>query len=277
MKPTLAALVVVLASATALSGCASSVSARGAEPPRDRARPELVVMTYNVNFGLEGDPATLAAIGRDGVDLVLLQETTPGWEGAIRRELGGRYPHMQFRHSAEWPAGGLAVLSKGPLVDEGMTASPVGWFPGWRVVASTPIGSVRVVNVHLRPPLSDPTSLASGWFSTKKDRRREIERYVQDLDRSLPTLVAGDFNEDEDGRAVGFLAGLGLASVLPQYARDQPTWRWTTSLGPIESRLDHVIYDPSQLESIDARVFEEGRSDHLPVVARFAKRADDPR
>ena len=244
---------------------------RAARAPHP-GRPHLTVMSYNVNFGIAGDPETLALIEGAGADLVLLQETTPAWEAAIRARLGPRYPFMAFRHSEAWPAGGLAVLSKRPFVDAQLIPSPVGWFPAWRIVAETPIGPVQALNVHLRPPLSDPSSFARGYFSTRKDRRAEIEAYVERLDRSLPTLVCGDFNEDEDGRAVGFLASRGMSSALPELRPDADTWQWHTSVGPIRSRLDHVVYDRAHLDPLDVRVLEAGSSDHFPLVAIFEKR-----
>ena len=244
---------------------------RAARAPRP-GRPHVTVMTYNVNFGLAGYAEALDLIAGADADLVLLQETTPEWETAIRARLGRRYPHMAFRHSETWPAGGLAVLGKRPFVDAELIPSPVGWFPGWRVVAETPIGPVQALNVHLRPPLSDPSSFAQGYFSTKQDRRAEIEAYAARLDPGLPTIVCGDFNEDGGGRAVGFLAGRGLASALPELHPDADTWHWNTSLGPIREQLDHVVYDRARLEPLDVRVLEAGPSDHFPLVALFERR-----
>ncbi|HLU68856.1 MAG TPA: endonuclease/exonuclease/phosphatase family protein, partial [Kofleriaceae bacterium] len=64
-------------------------------------------MTYNVNYGTAGDEETLALIAQSGADVVLLQETNPAWERALRRALSGTYPHMAFLH-ADRRAGGLA-------------------------------------------------------------------------------------------------------------------------------------------------------------------------
>jgi endonuclease/exonuclease/phosphatase (EEP) superfamily protein YafD len=80
--------------------------------------------------------------------------------------------------------------------------------------------------------------------------------------------VAGDFNEDRDGRAVGFLVARGMQSALPEFVPHAKTWRWDTSLGQVHSRLDHIVYN-RQLVPTDAHVVDGGRSDHLPVVATF--------
>jgi endonuclease/exonuclease/phosphatase (EEP) superfamily protein YafD len=247
----------------ALPGCG--------RPHRQPQKPNgaaLRVITYNVNFGLAGDPATLRAITRESADVVFLQETTPAWERAIRKGLSARFPHMAFRHSGG--AGGLAVLSRLPFAELDYIASPGGWFPAWRVVLRSPLGRVQVLQLHLRPPVSDGGSVVSGYFTTPKFRRMEIEHFARCLDRRLPTLVVGDFNE-RDGRALGYLRSRGLRSVLPQYKPGATTWRWNTSLGvQLTHTLDHIVYGP-RLEPLEARVIRAGRSDHLPVLAIFQR------
>src|SRR2546421_13053718 len=66
--------------------------------------PRISVLTYNVNFGIAGDPQTLRAIAHDDADVVFLQETNDRWECALRAQLSLAYPHMQFKQRP--PAGG---------------------------------------------------------------------------------------------------------------------------------------------------------------------------
>ncbi len=145
-------------------------------------QPVFRVMTYNVNYGLGGDPATLATIASGGADLVLLQETTPRWERALRGRLSHEYPHMAFVHAGG--AGGLAVLSRHPF-DTGEVLPPeVGWFAAWRVIVQSPIGPVQALSVHLRPPVSDGGSFVAGYFTT--DAVREANRITHDaIERQL--------------------------------------------------------------------------------------------
>lgn len=234
-------------------------------PSGDRAY--LKVMSYNVNFGLGGDPAAIALIREHDCQVVFLQETTPVWERAIRQHLGDRYPHMAFKRGSG--AGGMAVLSKVAVVESELIAPPPGgWFPAWRVVLDTPLGPIQALNVHLRPQISDSGSVLSGYFITGGIREREIGAHVQKLDPDLPTLIVGDFNENRDGDAVEFLARVGLKSALGEFSPYQRTWRWNTSVGQISSELDHMVYDP-RLEPLNVWVVERGRSDHLPVVGLF--------
>ncbi|MCP4447031.1 MAG: endonuclease/exonuclease/phosphatase family protein [Myxococcales bacterium] len=245
-----------------------------AKPSRIPTQPgtaaTLKVMSFNVNFGLDGDADSLAAIRNADSDIVLLQETTAVWEQHIRRHLGDIYPHMAFRQCCG--AGGLAILSKGRLLeDEYLQASAKGgWFPAWRHVVETPVGRVQALNVHLRPAISRGGSVFRGYFSTPSVRRKEIDAFVASLDDTLPTIVAGDFNEDSDGDAVQFLRKKGLRSALPEFRPGADTWRWQTSVGTIHSQLDHIAYDP-RLMPLDAVVVKRGHSDHWPIVATFVR------
>jgi endonuclease/exonuclease/phosphatase (EEP) superfamily protein YafD len=230
--------------------------------------PRLRLMTYNVNYGLAGDADTTAAIADGAADIVLLQETTAGWEAHLRAELGDRYPFQEYRHCCL--AGGLGVLSRRPFETRELTHPDGAWFPSWRVIADTPLGRLQLLNVHLRPNVSDDGSYIKGLLSTPAVRESEIAEHAAVLEPSLPTVVAGDFNEGDGGRALRWLGWRGLHSVLPRFAGRQDTWRWTTSLGTLEQQFDHVVID-GQLVAVHAQVMEQGRSDHLPVVVELGR------
>jgi len=258
-----AALVVALLS----SGCSHAPERVPVEPG---PRPALRVMTYNVNYGIAGDGPTLAAIDAGKADVVFLQEINKPWEASLRATFGGAYPHM-----AMYPrggAGGIGVMSRLPIRAQQLIAREEtnGWFPALHLVLDSPLGALQVLVVHLRPPVSDGGSFVSGHFSAPAIHEKEIVRFCQSLDRNLPTMVVGDFNEEEDGRAVAYLASDGwkMKSALPQFAPDRPTWRWPTTFHTFERRLDHIIYD-GRLEPLSAEVLDAGRSDHFPVVGVF--------
>jgi endonuclease/exonuclease/phosphatase (EEP) superfamily protein YafD len=88
---------------------------------------------------------------------------------------------------------------------------------------------------------------------------------------TLPTIVAGDFNEDPTGRAVGYLAKHGLTRVP---TTGPTTWRYqATSRGKtfdlLKMDIDHVMID-HRLGATGAHVREAGTSDHRPVVVTIA-------
>ena len=66
--------------------------------------------------------------------------------------------------------------------------------------------------------------MVSGYFATPPVREAEMHAFFQAVDPDLPTIVAGDFNENASGRAIGVLEGHGYKSALPEYAGSAPTW-----------------------------------------------------
>jgi endonuclease/exonuclease/phosphatase (EEP) superfamily protein YafD len=246
----------------ALLGCHTGREPKAPQPGRKHVK----LLSYNVNYGLAGDAESVAVIGAADADVVLLQETSERWEAVLRDQLAPRYPHMSFRHCCL--AGGLAVLSKYAFEDGDYLPTEHGWFPAWRVVVDSPIGPLQLLNVHLRPQISDSGSVVSGYFTTPAVRQAEIREHFPTLDPNLPTVVMGDFNEGSSGRAVVYLEQRGFKSALTQFAGEQDTWRWSTSVGEVRTQLDHMVYDP-RLEPLDVYVVQGGRSDHLPVMGIF--------
>jgi endonuclease/exonuclease/phosphatase (EEP) superfamily protein YafD len=245
------------------SACAST-------PPRGTLElspetPRITLMTFNVNFGLAGNVETVDAIARNDADVVMLQETTPAWERELRSQLGAAYPHMRFVQARG--AGGLGVLSKYPIA-QFEPLPPVDWFPAARVVVDSPLGRLQVLNVHLRPPLSNTGNPVSGYLSTPPVREAEMRAFTAALDPDLPTLIVGDFNESEDGGAFKFLAEKGFRSALSEFSPNAKTWNWPTSVITLRGRYDHLCYD-RRLTPADVEVIPEGRSDHLPVLGTF--------
>lgn len=252
--------------------CSSCFRATRATRAPLRGEPTVAVLTYNVNYGLAGDLATIEAIERAGADLVFLQETNKAWQAAIAARLLGRYPHQHWHHQPM--AGGQAVLSRRPFQVRAVLPSPTRWFPALRVVAESPLGPLQVLALHLHPPITEDGSWVRGYFSTDSLRRTEIESFGAALEPGLPTLVLGDLNEGTSGAAVRWLERRGLRTVLPEYAPAAKTWRWLVGLGLflLSAQLDHIAYDET-LEPLSARVLRTGSSDHFPVRAVFARAA----
>jgi vancomycin resistance protein VanJ len=243
-------------------------------PTADARRGALRLMTYNLNYANPDFGKTLDAIAGADADIVLLQEVSERWRDALLERFASRYPHHAFRIHTRM-AGGLAVLSKLPIAREELWAPPAGtgaWFPAERIVVTAPFGALQLLNVHLRPAL-DRGSWIRGFMTTPDVRRREIAAHWESLDRETPTIVAGDFNEDPDGRAVAFLAQQGLARVPTTGPR---TWRYQTRarglpFDLLKMDIDHVMID-RRLSASDARVLDAGTSDHRPVVVAIAPR-----
>jgi endonuclease/exonuclease/phosphatase (EEP) superfamily protein YafD len=137
---------------------------------------------------------------------------------------------------------------------------------------STDAGPVQVLNVHLKPPVSDRGSFGvSGYLFTDDDRQREIQRFYAAGRTDVPMIVAGDFNDGEGSGVLRRLKGKGMQNALPEFDRRTPTWEWQTSMIKLHRRMDHIVYAP-ELYCYEARVVRAGESDHFPVVGVFGRR-----
>lgn len=252
---------------------AEPTSFRAAAPPvfaAGEGEVRLTVATYNINFGNGHDPNTIDVIAALDTDVILLQETTEASEAAIRAVLADRYPEIRFHHCCR--AGGLGILSRFPIVEDGILEPTVGPFPAYWARLKTRGGDVLVLDVHLRPPMSDGGSWVVGYFSTRDDRMREMGTFFSQLpSHDLPMIVAGDFNENEDGRAIELLGRKGLKSALPRFAPKANTWHWTVAGSELRMMLDHVL-TAEPLVPVSASVRTEGVSDHYPVIVELAWR-----
>ena len=256
-----------IATLLVLVGCASGGDPT---PPLPEGAVRLRVMTYNMNFGVAGDRAGVAAITAAHPDIAVLQETNAEWQAALR----GTFPHERFQHpKTAWAAGGLGILSKWPITAIDELTSDGGPFFAWRIVVDAPGGPLQILNVHLHPPMDiESGSWVIGYFSTRSNREREARDHVAKLDKTLPTIVAGDFNEEDEGRAVAIFSERGLANALPRFRPDADTWQWPVGATTLRFRLDHILYEEARFRAVAADVVDKGRSDHAPVWADLVRR-----
>lgn len=258
-----------------LAAVSAGIVVAGSRPAHaDTAtKSSLRLMTFNVNFGNPDPDDALAAIEKADVDIVLLQEITAEWKKLLAKRFAKQYPHQVFRIHTR-AAGGLAVLSKQSIKTEEVLASPLhGWFPAQRLVVDSTLGSLQILNVHLRPAV-DGGSWIKGFMTTPPLRRKEIETYWKKLTTSgVHTVVAGDFNEDPTGTAVAFLENNKLARVVTS---GPTTWRYhvTSAAGSsdvLTLDIDHVMLS-NKLTATASEVIDAGASDHRPVVVTIEPR-----
>lgn len=257
--------------ASVLLACCAPAPSVEAAPKRARKMGSgagIRVMTFNVNYAGMDLQRTSETILGSNADVVALQETTTTFEQYLRATLKKRYPWMAFRHGGG--AGGMAFLSRSPLSDLGISRpSGQGWFFAWLVSTRIAKRRVYLLNVHLRPPLGESgriSSIVHKYFTTRKVRLAEMKGHLRYAGTRRPLVVLGDFNEQSNGRATGFLARQGFTNALDQFDGKTPTWRWRTSYGfTLKQRLDHIYYSKG-IACSTARVLPYAASDHHPVI-----------
>jgi endonuclease/exonuclease/phosphatase family metal-dependent hydrolase len=229
--------------------------------------PHIKVLTWNINWGMSEAYKTLAVLRDAGADIVCLQETTANWETLLRGELSSEYPYMRFRHFGG--AGGQAVLAKKPFQEREYVLPKDAWFPGWICDFDTDVGPLQILSVHLHPQLNDRGSFTlSAYSTTKKVRFNEVQTLFPLLQKETPSLILGDFNEDESDKASQWVAKQGFTDALYEFDRESRTWKWKVSIVMISKRFDRIFYSPG-LYCFSAEVIEGGGSDHFPVMAIF--------
>lgn len=224
-----------------------------------------VVQTYNIQDTSSGDPITLEAIGAANADVVCLQEVTPLWESDIRSRYSKMYPYMLF-HSLDGSEG-LGFMSKQPLHDLGFHEEVHGWHPAWHALVDMAMGPLQLLNVHLRSMFSGRSSAGTAYLSTSADHLEEVQAFSAACEHGMPTLVAGDFNEEPDGSAVSYMESRGFQDALPLFHPGQPTWH-DPPAWQVEQTIDQIMFDHSFIP-LNSWVEDIGHSDHIPVLAHL--------
>lgn len=234
-------------------------------------RPCLKVITYNVNWGFVEPQNVVDFISKANAEVICFQETHRYWETILKTQLKERYPHCVFK---EWSgAGGIAIMSKYKLDNVKLLPPTEGWFPALLADIQTPIGLIQVLNVHLRPPLSDRGSFRpSAYYKAPGIHLKELQGFLADTDAKKPLIIMGDFNEHENNKAIRWLLEQDFTDALSTYDSYSKTWRWNTSFGvTLNNRYDHVVIS-KHLQCIGAKVIQVKASDHMPVLAVIVRR-----
>ena len=244
------------------------------EAPREPREPtpgkaHFGITTFNIKVEQSSDPETVAAIGSTGADILCLQEINASWEAVLRERYASSYPYMLFAPKEN--AGGLGFLSRYPLIDRGVIQPPAGVHPGWIAEVVLPTFTLQVVHVHLRSLFNGEGSPPANFFEVGDLHREEMQLFFQHVDPSLPTVVAGDFNEGIEGAAVRWLEDRGFQNTLHAFRPGQFTWAGRSVGQTYDLAIDHVMAGPA-FDLLDARTSRLGNSDHLPVTAQLELR-----
>jgi endonuclease/exonuclease/phosphatase family metal-dependent hydrolase len=250
------------------------------------------VATWNLwsRFGDEADvrknaiPVVLSAVD---ADIVCLQEVYRDQSGINdAHDLGTTLGLHVVPTADRSPGPGNALLSRWPVVEDGVEALPGGHRHALWAALATPFGRLPVICTHLAYRF-DESALRQRQAAALAALAAELRS--ADAERSPPVLLCGDLNavpeSDEmrllTGRAPVPVAGLVFNDCWPQ-VRDDPGHTWVgrnphldESAWP-ERRLDYVLVswprarplgNPAQAFLIgDGPVEGVWPSDHLGVV-----------
>lgn len=220
------------------------------------------LVTYNVNYHFINKDV-VRVLDSINADVVCLQETNAEWENIIRNGLKNKYPFKQFKHRGT--AGGLAILSKYPIIKNEYLSNGVGWFPATRSIIKKNKDTIQILNTHLKPKLTRKGLI--GWkayFEAEEIHIKELEGFIKQLVPNLPTVIVGDFNEGDKGKAMAWLKATGFEDALPKFNKRSKTWRFIILRG----RFDHLVSN-KKLKCSSAKVYKLGKSDHFPVLGVF--------
>lgn len=221
------------------------------------------VLTYNVNYSFI-NKKVVSYLNKIDADVVCLQETNAEWEELIRKGVQDKYQHIEFRHSGR--AGGLAILSKYPIIKIDYLKNKFGWFRAALIHIQKGTETIQLLSVHLRPPLSKKGWIGLNTYAKAQEIHiNELNYFMGNFTPNLPTIILGDFNENDDGKAMQWLAKeKNYTDALRLFDKRTETWRFLILRG----RYDHIAFN-NKLNCIKARVYKLGRSDHFPVFANF--------
>ena len=240
---------VLLVSAVAPRMLGNGHAAPGADGP------ELRVAGANLKLGGADPDAVVAIVREHGIDVLCVQELTPGLAAQLRRSgLERLLPHGFVR--AAPGSGGSAIYSRHPLRPLPGVEPPGYGFVMPRAAIDMP-GAVRfdVASVHANPPTG--SAGVEAW-------KAGLEALPAASDSAPLSLLVGDFNATLDHAAFRGLVDRGYVDAGDATGQGlRPTW--PRRLRP-KVTIDHVLADARiAVERYDTVEVEGG--DHRAVVA----------
>ena len=217
--------------------------------------PDVVVMTLNMRLGQADPQAVVAAVRRDAVRVLMLEELTPEARQALAAAgLDRALPHSVV--AAGDGASGVGLWSSYPLRH--------------RQIRNDFTFELVTARVAVPGMPTGPTAMAThmaGPFPRDENWHRDIARLpgvLQALPADAPVLVGGDFNSTLDVTQFRALLTGGYADAGSQAgAGFLPTYPADTWYPPIIG-IDHVLTRDAVGRS--ARTIEVPGSDHRGLV-----------
>lgn len=215
------------------------------------------LLHLNLRFDHAEPGRVLSLIARERPDVLTLNEVSAPWRDKLDL-IAAAYPYRLICRRDEI-AGGVAILSRRPLIDEATGGCDA---DGRYAAVTVDFGGqpAQVVALHLERP----------WPWGQAARIEQLTPLLAALGEA--SIVGADLNATPWSTAFSnVVAGAGFAEPL----RAGPTWlsyRLPPALRPlIGVPIDHVL-TKRDVTLHAVRVLDDAGSDHLPVLAEFTVR-----
>jgi len=218
----------------------------------------LRVLSLNVLGGSADPAAVVRAVEQHQVDVLVVQELTPG---------------MVHRLADS----GLGTLLPYCHLDPRLRASGTGLWARWPLAPLPPVPGLAAAapRARIRPVDGCPVTVTG--VHPKAPVRRNVRRWQQELTaiRSAlvgtdgPQVVAGDFNASRDHRPFRDLLAAGFLDCADAARRRPwPGFTWPVGRGiPPVVRLDHVLVSRGSATVRESRIIRVPGTDHRGVLA----------
>ncbi|MER7889510.1 endonuclease/exonuclease/phosphatase family protein [Micromonospora sp. NPDC094482] len=232
--------------------------ALGSAPPPARG-PTVRLLTANLLAGAADPAALVDLVRRHRVDVLVVQEFTPGAQADLDRlGLDRLLPHRQLNPLVGTPGSGL--YARFPISDAGVRSNRGGWgftqAYGTLTVPGAP--PVRVESAHPSAPYA--VDQVGFW-------RADLAAQPPATPDGTLRILAGDFNATLDHAPLRALLGTGYVDAADATGQGLVgTW------GPYDGDLippvtiDHVLVD-RRIAAQAVEVRPLAGSDHRPVLA----------
>lgn len=260
---------------------------------------QLRLVTLNC-FGLpyrRDTRARLGTIGRElnrpELDVLCLQEVFSLRSARLLRDALTEFPYAAYERLGWAPKGGLLTVSRWPITRRQFTVYRRRG--RWYTIAladhligkglllttiTTPAAAVVVVNTHLLANYDEDWSPRNDYARQQRTELAQLAHAVQQIDASVPVVVAGDLNVPRDSWLYdGFVRATGLENVLEGASQASPQPRDVTGRR-VPALVDYILArrpPGAELRTAAGFIFQQpiqlvdGRrdylSDHLGIEA----------
>lgn len=213
------------------------------------------VMTVNALYGRADVQSVVDMVDSQHVEVLAVQELTPGFEEALADAGLGDLLEHSFTVPARDSAAGSGLWSSLPLTDVEQMRGTSFTMPSARIAVGGT--DVRVTVVHPHPPVPAETTT---WHAELAELR---ERVHSD---STPQIMAGDFNATLDHASFRELLGDRFSDASLEWGSG-PAMTWPEGgRVPALLALDHVVVE-NDMPVSDVVTMQVPGTDHRALLA----------